>query len=689
MKRKRGLQCMAIFLTVLQFPLTAWAAEEQWYIGGAGRIQKANESVNINPWNVAAITGGGESGKIDLVTEDGTVSISLDKPLYRLSEAYTDRITKKDGLWGIERNVSVIVFDGSENWSRYTQPAYQNSNTVIFSCTVPEAYSIQNGISTHFDFFLDEDQKNNRFDGISFGREYGSILVRFMKVRGIATTEALKTYLKGQYDSGRAVKLFYPSAVPVFTPFDKDVQEKLEKSDVIGFRDAGLSQGVRDEKAVLPYQFFKNKTSGDGYMNSFLSALTGVSIQYAEEEKNFYVEGLYPERDGLKIVGMDGRGNSYSGTLSYQETNFLRTKPAEVILKRSEGNGAVIKLKLNLSKVRVPQKTVNGFTAEETAFREDCVKTAEFVLPAYIPVTKEVPVPFYVENAVMYGGSYGGITVEGGSIVNNNVFIDGENDMEIAVKMNGQEHKIELIFTEEKTDAQRNIIFVGDSLINQDVYTEAVASFFRDDSTKLSFLGTRGKEGSRHEGRGGWSAYDYCNEENKYGFANPFLRNGKFDFRYYMESNHYDRVDMVLLNLGINDLNLEGHNSHEEILGYFNTIIDSIHSYDPNIKILINQPAVPYEKEETNTSKNERLAFIKSLTEAYGTEEEKGIFLVPVYLSVNPLAGFKFEEPVIDEFNQDYALTVTDTTHPDRSGYEDMARMTYQYIKYAEAFEKQ
>ena len=43
---------------------------------------------------------------------------------------------------------------------------------------------------------------------------------------------------------------------------------------------------------------------------------------------------------------------------------------------------------------------------------------------------------------------------------------------------------------------------------------------------------------------------------------------------------------------------------NEEILGYFDTIVNGIHEYDENIDILINTPIMPYAEEKNTAYKN-------------------------------------------------------------------------------------
>ncbi len=670
MANKKALRFWAILLTALQIPVGVYAADAGWHIEGSGEITKANESVNTNPWNLAAIAGGGESGTVEIVTVYGGVKVNLDAPLYRLSEGYSDKIVEKDGLWGVERNVTVTVFDGSEDWSVYRQAGYQNGNTIIFSCTAPEDYRIQNGVSTHFDVVLDSEQKNRTYDGISFGRQRDTILMRFMKVRGIDSVEGLKSYLKGQYDAGRAVKLLYPAVESTFTPFDEDIQKQLKSSEVLGFRDSGALRLGQDEIRLA--DVFVNETSGNIEMDSFLNGVVDVRIFDSSENEKYFIEGIYPEKDYVTVKAADASGNSYSGALYYNEENFLADKLTELVLS-GEG-GTEIRLRLNLSKVKVPSAAVSGFGYDKTALTAECIKNARLVLPDYIPMTDDRKTPFYTENSLIYDNSTETVTV--GNIDNNRAFL--------TVSAGNMKKSIEIVSVPDER-AKLNVLFLGDSLIDQNYYTAEVSKLFEDDSLKLSFLGTRGADGARHEGRGGWSAYDYCNSASKYGYSNPFLHDGKFDFEYYMDKNNYDGVDIVVLNLGINDLNLLEHNSHKEILGYFSEIIDGIHDYDPSTEVLINLPILPYNSGENEAYRYDRLELAESLYDEFGEREEEGVIIVPLYLSVDPGMSYKLHDPVIDEFNQDYGMIVTDATHPNIPGYTQMAEMTYNYIKYAAA----
>src|SRR5699024_8932259 len=74
--------------------------------------------------------------------------------------------------------------------------------------------------------------------------------------------------------------------------------------------------------------------------------------------------------------------------------------------------------------------------------------------------------------------------------------------------VNGEELGSTEIIIEDVQDnvlSNKKVMFLGDSLINENLYTQYFTEIA--DNEGMELLGTRGNEGSKHEGRGGWSAY--------------------------------------------------------------------------------------------------------------------------------------------------------------------------------------
>lgn len=100
-------------------------------------------------------------------------------------------------------------------------------------------------------------------------------------------------------------------------------------------------------------------------------------------------------------------------------------------------------------------------------------------------------------------------------------------------------------------------MIVGDDLVDNNNVMQAVADIFADfsDAGFISLKGTRGIGTNRHEGRTGWSWYNYVNSDSYAGITNPFRKNGKLDLHNYAVVNNIFNLDYVFFCLGLNDIN--------------------------------------------------------------------------------------------------------------------------------------
>lgn len=148
-----------------------------------------------------------------------------------------------------------------------------------------------------------------------------------------------------------------------------------------------------------------------------------------------------------------------------------------------------------------------------------------------------------------------------------------------------------------------SLLAIGDSTVDHDTMTAKLLSFFTENGHTITLLGTLGSAtdpSNKNEGRAGWTTADYLANTTKNGYTNPFWNPSTevFDFAYYMTQQSYSGVDFVVIQLGINDLYpTQPRNIHEPnystIWSNIKTMIDSIHAYNSNIKIIINLPTTP------------------------------------------------------------------------------------------------
>ncbi|MBR6552503.1 MAG: SGNH/GDSL hydrolase family protein, partial [Clostridia bacterium] len=173
-----------------------------------------------------------------------------------------------------------------------------------------------------------------------------------------------------------------------------------------------------------------------------------------------------------------------------------------------------------------------------------------------------------------------------------------------------------------------SVLVLGDSTVFAGSMTQIMLDVFEENNAKLILHGTMGYGENLYEGRGGWRSYDYCNMYENDGLRNPFY-NECFDFSYYMESQEYDDLDAVIIQLGINDVKrftFENYSS-KKTLSAFDSMISSIKEYDEEINIIISLPLLPnsnvevYDNNYTVSSpiecKTNVIRLIGELTERY------------------------------------------------------------------------
>jgi len=131
----------------------------------------------------------------------------------------------------------------------------------------------------------------------------------------------------------------------------------------------------------------------------------------------------------------------------------------------------------------------------------------------------------------------------------------------------------------------KKMLFIGDS------YTAngGMIKWFADHNSNVILYGTRSTEidGStyHHEGRGGWTAGNYCTQASSSSVTNPFYNptTQTFDFSYYIanEGSAFADVDIVNILLGRNN------NFSIDSMTYLDTMVASIKAYNSNIMVVL------------------------------------------------------------------------------------------------------
>lgn len=176
--------------------------------------------------------------------QSATASITLTEPL-RGIEDYRDRIECRDGVWGIERWLYRVDYDGSEDevWSIQSVNDKGITNYTISLKAIAKK-NIKGVLCTclQYDSSWIADATRN---GIII--DSGSSL--YIRLKEVKTVEALKTWL-----SGNPVTAIYPLAAPTWDPLPDATQQALnELTTYAGTTHLTITAGGPAAEVTLDY----------------------------------------------------------------------------------------------------------------------------------------------------------------------------------------------------------------------------------------------------------------------------------------------------------------------------------------------------------------------------------------------------------------------------------------------------
>lgn len=166
-----------------------------------------------------------------------------------------------------------------------------------------------------------------------------------------------------------------------------------------------------------------------------------------------------------------------------------------------------------------------------------------------------------------------------------------------------------------KTNTTPKILCMGDSITHR-YFIDYIKKWLVSMGITPTFIGTMQNQASTGyilgEGRSGWRSTDFTGVCTHDGsplpasdavnsvLTNPFLNGGVFDFSHYMSAQGFVGVDYVVLMMGTNDVTnysvqgvaptVSDATIPLNVRDSLNTIITSIHAYNPNIKIAVLPP---------------------------------------------------------------------------------------------------
>lgn len=227
------------------------------------------------------------------------------------------------------------------------------------------------------------------------------------------------------------------------------------------------------------------------------------------------------------------------------------------------------------------------------------------------------------------------------------------------------------------------VLVIGDSFINSGYVTSGMINDFENDVATLQLLGTLGTSPNLHEGRSGWSSYEYTHESSVGSVSNPFINSGEFNFSHYISANNISTPDYVIINLGINDgwKDMHGTTTAENL----QTMIDSIHDYNSAIKVIIGTTPSPYLGDAENgylaylLTNRKRQMLTRNVLE--NITESANTIICPIHLNFDTDYNFSMTTIVKNGENSETVPYCADDTHPSHMGFYQIADSYYACIK--------
>lgn len=242
--------------------------------------------------------------------------------------------------------------------------------------------------------------------------------------------------------------------------------------------------------------------------------------------------------------------------------------------------------------------------------------------------------------------------------------------------------------------SNKRVIFIGDSLTEARVYPAEIQHNLSNGG--IVSIGTitgnvvinNQTLTINHEGRTGWSSNDYCTKQTFNGATNAFWNpsTSKFDFAYYMANNGFSGIDLVCLNLGTNSANPY---LYDTIIDEIDEMIASIHTYDPNIQVLVSLippsasqdgfgAAVTVGNGTTFSYDYYQRLIVEKYMENY--MGENNVDVAPVYVILDTKYDFPTVETTVSARNPTPVTRQSNQVHPSVYGYLHMADVYYNTI---------
>jgi len=247
----------------------------------------------------------------------------------------------------------------------------------------------------------------------------------------------------------------------------------------------------------------------------------------------------------------------------------------------------------------------------------------------------------------------------------------------------------------------KNVLYIGDSkTADGAVVTELVTLIAAGTGLNLSFIGSQGSGSAKHEGRSGWSAGTFV------GGSSPFYSGGAVDFSAYATAISASSIDIVIIDLGANDVfsaesdpALLGVGGFiESMLINIETLITKLKLYNANVKIgvALTTPPSKYQDAFGSSYTNDSYSgnaqnlyrYMRNIYRAwlrqiryFGGRESENIYVLPFNSCVDRVNSYPSSSVAAHSRTATTITRQTDGLHPSSVGKLQVADAAYAFLK--------
>lgn len=238
----------------------------------------------------------------------------------------------------------------------------------------------------------------------------------------------------------------------------------------------------------------------------------------------------------------------------------------------------------------------------------------------------------------------------------------------------------------------KRILLIGDSITGAGRYTQELLQLFARDNMPYSLAGSRGSYPNVHEGRGGWTVSRFFIDQES-----PFVTDGAFSFKHYINTHNIDRVTDVGVFLGINDIfhptaDHEAESIIDRHFAMLEAMFEDIRRFNSGIHIHLIMPIPPSRFQDSfgynygagqtrKRFKRNLLLWNAAILKRFSQRAGEGITLIPAYVNLDTVHSMETAEEAVNSRNSSPVIRQSNGVHPAEAGYLQIADIIYYGLK--------